>query len=305
MPQTLELSNFDEINLKERTRLASDTSGDDAVVESTQGFAASDYFVVGECGVEGAELAQVQTIASNTLDAQANFALSHLRGEPVVKLFGNQIRIWRAANVDGSVPADSSFTLVTTVDIDVDQPTTEYTDPTGGSSYWYKKTYHHSGTGAETALADAEAVRGGNYGHYVTLHEVVQEAFPGGIDYLSMQLVADARDAAEEEVNGLIAQRYTLPLPSVPKLIKKVTLLIAAGWLLSKVWSSGEEGTNKDGKDKRKEGREILKSIVSGDLTLLDLQQVAITGETTQIRGYPDSATPREQRRKFSMSMKF
>jgi hypothetical protein len=78
---------------------------------------------------------------------------------------GGSIRIYRAANVDGSGPDDEDFALLTLRSIDADQQTTYYTDPVGSSDYWYKLTYYDATANAEAALADAVAVRGSDYGH--------------------------------------------------------------------------------------------------------------------------------------------
>lgn len=306
--QTLELPNFDALNIRGKSRLVADAAADQpvAALENPQGFIVQEYAILGEPGAEDAELILIDGVDEDQITAAENLARDHSRGEAITLLSGNMIRIYRASNVNGYEPDDDAdYSLLDTIEIDVDQMSTEYTDETGGSDYWYKKTYYNETTGLETALEDSDAVRGGNYGHYVTLDEVVDEAFPAGNDYVRASLVADARDDAEDEVNGTIASRYTLPLTSTPRMLKRATKLIAAGWLLTKVWSTGEEGTNKDGNDRLKKGREILDRIATGKLGLLDVQQVAVSGEQAQLGGYPTSSNSNCGGPKFRMTMKF
>ncbi len=74
------------------------------------------------------------------------------------------IHFYRAANVDGKVPADDLFSVLATRDIDPDQPSTYMTDSAGGSGFWYRSTYFNASTNEETALTDSEARRGQDCG---------------------------------------------------------------------------------------------------------------------------------------------
>lgn len=290
MPEILRPTNFDAVNVLEITELAADAAAGQkvAAVLSAQGIVANDYYVIGELAAELSELAQLDSKTGNDLTALANYANAHLQGNAVTKLYGNKIRIYRAANVDGLIPADNTFSLLATVDIDVDQQYTEYVDSSGGSSYWYKKVYYNSTEDTETALADATAVRGGNYGFYATWEEVREEAGLTNNRYIPTGVYQEKLLAAQGEVNAsLKIGGYTLPLTDVPKLVKNATILIAAGYVLLKEYGPEHSGTNKEGNQKLKAGRDLLKQIEQGGQVLVDDTGANIS-RSDRINGYPD-----------------
>lgn len=305
MPEVLRPTNFDAINILEKTEVASDAASGQKVVNvlSAQGIAADDFYVVGELVGELAELCQLDTKSGNALTAIANLTQSHKKGEAVTKIFGNKIKLYRAANVDGSVPADGSFSEIVTLDIDVDQNYTEYTDSSGGAGYWYKKTYYNSENLSETDLAAAVAVRGGNYGYYVTWEEVRGEAGLGGNKWIEASVYQDKLKKAQSEVNTSIrVGGYTLPLTVVPEVIKHATVLLAAGYVLTRDYGPENAGTSKDGERKIKQAREILKGIEDGSQPLTDDNTGADLANDTpgRVAGYPDDTaaynTPSEDR---------
>lgn len=310
MSQLLRPTNFDAINLAEKTELSADvaSSQKDAGVISAQGIVADDFFVIGNLGAELSELSQLDTKSGNTLTAVANYANAHKRGDELTKLFGDKIRLYRAANVDGSAPADGSFSLVTTIDIDVDQQYSEYTDPTGGDDYWYKKTYYNSQSTSETQIADSIAIRGGNYGYYVTAEEVQNEAGLKNNRWIPSSIYQEKLQFAQSEVNGsLKIGGYTLPLTTIPKIVKNATLLLAAGYVLVKDYGVSSSGTTKDGEAKIQQARDLLMKIEAGDEVLIDDSGNAM-GQSNKVAGYPDSTaedqTPSEARI-FTINTKF
>lgn len=305
MAEVLRPTNFDAINVLEKTELSADAAAGQKVanVLSAQGIATDDFYIVGELVGELAELAQLDSKTGNALTAVANLTQSHKKGEAVTKIFGNKIKLYRAANVDGSVPADGSFSEIITLDIDVDQNYTEYTDSSGGAGYWYKKTYYNSENLSETDLADAVAVRGGNYGYYVTWEEVRGEAGLGGNKWIEASVYQDKLKKAQSEVNTSIrVGGYTLPLTVVPEVIKHATVLLAAGYVLTRDYGPENAGTSKDGERKIKQAREILKGIEDGSQPLTDDNTGADLANDTpgRVAGYPDDTaaynTPSEDR---------
>jgi len=290
MPQTLRPTNFDAINILEKTELSADVAAAQKVanVESAQGIVDDDFYILGKQGAELTELAQLDSKTGNALTALANYANAHKRGDPLIKLFGNKIKLYRAANVDGSIPADASFTLLTTLDIDVDQSYTEYTDATGGEGYWYKKTYYNSVNTSESDLASSLAIRGGNYGNYATVEEVREEAGLTNNRWIPASVYQEKLVAAQGEVNAsLKIGGYTLPLTEVPAIVKNATILIAAGYTLLKDYGPEHSGTNKDGNQKLTEGRKLLQKIEQGGQVLVDAQGENIS-RSDRINGYPD-----------------
>ena len=164
MADLLKLDNFPELNLKEKTELSADVAAAATTftVKNASGLVDTDtdedILVIGPPGHEACEKRTIDTISGSTITVAA-LSFAHKKYTKVASLRGDQIKIYRAANVDGTKPADASFSLLTTVTIEVDQHYTEYKDATGGSDYWYKQTFYHSLQEVETALADSEAVR--------------------------------------------------------------------------------------------------------------------------------------------------
>lgn len=304
MAEVLRPSNFDSINILERTELASDAAAGQKVANAVnaQGIVADDFYVIGNLGAELAELAQLDSKSTNALTAEANYAQAHKKGDAITKLFGNKIRIYRAANVDGSIPADASFSLVATADIEVDQQFTEVTDSSGGSDYWYKKTYYNSASTSETLLSGSPAIRGGNYGAYATWEEVRQEAGLSNNKWIPETVYQEKLQMAQSEANAsLRVGGYVLPLATIPKVVKNAVLLIAAGYVLLMEYGPEHTGTNKDGNQKLTQGRLLLKGIETRRDTLTDEEGDDLTTNTTdKLNGYPDDTaadnTPSEER---------
>lgn len=304
MAETLRPTNYDAINVLEKTELSADVAAGQKVanVINAQGIVADDFYVIGPLSAELSELAQLDSKTGNALTAEANYANAHKRGDQVTKLFGNKMKLYRAANVDGTAPADASFVELVTIDIEADQSFTEYVDSLGGSGYWYKKTYYNSTNTSETSLAASDAVRGGNYGAYATWEEVREEAGLTNNRYIPEDVYQDKLVMAQSEVNAsLRVGGYTLPLAVVPKLVKNATLLIAAGYVLLKDYGVATTGTNKEGNQKLEQGRLLLKNIETKRDTLTDDAGEELTTNTTgKVNGYPDDSaaynTPSEDR---------
>lgn len=304
MAEILNPTNFDPINIVEKTKLNADAAASQAViaVENTQGFVADDFVVVGRLGSEQAEILKVLSVASNQITFTTNLSFAHDTLEDVTKLRGDQIKVYRAANVDDTTPDDADFgTAITTLTIEADQMFTEYTDSTGGSDYWYKKTYYNSVALTETNLASALAVRGGDYGQYVTVSEVRAEAGFENNDNITDSEVADRRADAKSEVDGALSSRYTLPLTYVPEVVKNANKLIAAGYLLSGSYGIGVEGSAEEGAGKLKMGRKLLEGIRDGSIALIDQTGALISETQAGVGGYPDDDAPEEEDAKFKI----
>lgn len=294
MATTLSLLNFSTANIAETTQVSTDASAGavSVVVKNANNLAIDDYVVIGLLGSELSELKRITGLSTQTLTVSAT-SFAHKANEPVSELRGNQIKVYRAANVDGTQPSDGSFSLLTTVDIDVDQPFTIYTDSTGGSDYWYKQTYYHSVSTAETAIADSTAVRGGDYGHYVTIEEVrIEAGFTNNPD-VTDQMISDRRDDAESQVNGVLkSAKYTLPLTApYPPVIKNITKLLAAGYLLLQDYGVGADSTNKEGRAKIELAEMLLGKIMRKEIVLVDQFTSSELGSSSILRGWPDSST--------------
>lgn len=299
MAELLRLTSFGPRNLLETSQLNADAAAGQAVItpKNVEGFGSADadkYMIVGEPGSEQAEIREVSSLTATTITFSANLTFTHRRFEKVLKLFGNQIKVYRAPNVNGKPPADDAYTNIATVSIQPDQEFVEFNDPTGGSDFWYKQTYYNSASLGETDKADSVAVRGGDFGHFATLWEIRSEAGMQNNPELTDEIISDRRDDAESEVKGAItAAGYTLPFAAdipTPPTVKNATKLLAAGYILLQDYGVLSEGSNKEGNAKVRLAREILKQIRDREVVLLDITEAQISAGN-QIKGWPDDST--------------
>ena len=295
MSELLNPTNFDEINITERTKVDSDAAaGQKAItVKNIQGIDTDEYIVVGRVGQEQSELQQEASVSGSVLTLLANLDFAHKKGEELVVLAGNQIKIYRAPNVDDTPPDDSAFASIKTLDIEADQLFTPYTDATGGSDFWYKKTYFNETTSVETDLANSVAQRGGDFGHYVTLVEIRKEAgFQNNFD-IDDGKIDDRREDAESEVKGILhSTGYTLPLSDpIPKVVRNITRLLAAGYLLLEDYGVEADGTNKEGEKKLNLAEKMLEKIADKKIQLLNQYLETAASQSTSLGGWPDNTT--------------
>jgi len=302
MAETFRVPNFDSNNLKEVTILDADASAGQSQVTvlNTATYQAGDIGLLGMLGHENAELAAISSIAGKVFTLSANLSNNHSCGETFTLLFGSQIRLYRATNVDGSVPADSDFSYIdVSATIQGDDTTTDLTDPAGGSGYWYKTTYYNVATGAETSLAASVAARGGNYGRIVSVSAIRRESGLTDNRTIDDGQIAERRDQAEAEVLGaLAAAGYTIPLtasngnPYVPPMVENITRLLAAGYMLAQEFQPSSTDDVNPGKGKIKQAHQMLESIQKQVVVLLDTTGASLA-RTSQISGWPDSMTER------------
>lgn len=299
--ETLTLPNFLDNNILEDLELSADAAAAQAVINliNSQNLSDTDYVVVNP-GEETGEMRKVNTsgVSGNAVTFTANLLLQHRNHERAIKLFGNKIKVYRAPNVDGTPPANSAFTaLGSAVVIDPDQPYSYFTDSAGGKDYWYKFTYLNDVTSAETELDLAEPIRGGGYGHLVTLADIRSEAGLNDSKRLADTQVAQRRDEAEAEVKGRIAAAgYAMPLQTTtgaiftPALVTGLARLLAAGLILGQNYGITKPGSSKDGKGKADQARGTLLSIQKNQVLLLDSND-QVMAKTDLVNGWPDDTT--------------
>lgn len=290
MPTTIAVESFSDNNIRERSVLTAGAAVGDTTVTlaSTQGYNAGDIIYVGQLSREGCERAVIASVVNGTsVTLSTALTLAHARFEAVSSVVGDKIHIYKAANVDGTVPADAAFTVLATRAIDPDQQTTYYTDSSGDSTYWYRYTYYNETSLDETDLDESDARRGDDFGHYASLTEIRKEAgFEGAIN-LSDTVIDQQRRAAQSEINTALASKYTTPFKPVPEIIHTLTIQLAAGLLLQNAY----RGTDR-GQDKLKAARDLIKALQLGDQTITDENGSAITsGEG--ISSWPDEDAPR------------
>lgn len=234
-------------------------------VESVQGYAPGDILYIGALGREGCEKVVIDAMPSaTTITLTSSLALDHSQYEPVTSVLGDLIHIYRAADIDGSVPADEMFTVLATRNIDPDQPSSFYTDASGSSAFWYRSTYYNATTTLETSLKDSEPRRGDDFGHYARISEIRKEAgFESALN-LKDNDVDQQRRAAESEINAALSLRYTVPFKPVPEIVHTLTVQLAAALLLVNAY--GESGVYAK---RLKDARDALRAYADGGTPII------------------------------------
>lgn len=308
MSQPLRATNFGRSNTREIGKLNADASpgATSLTVDNSQGFSVGDYIYL---GIPGAETGEAVTVTdapdSNTTIPVSAVKLNHSRFDPIHSLFGNKVRFYRAANVNGTAPADELFSLLWEAEIDYDQQETSYTDANGSSDYWYKFTYYNETAAQETNLSSATAVRGGGYGNYCTLEAIRKRAGFQNNRYISYADIDAKRQAAQSVIDATLAGKYVIPFTApVPTLITECTILLAAGSLLVDNYGPMSTSSTNEGKDMietvmNKDKTGYLDRLDSNDLELTDAQGVPqVTAVGSGVSGHPNSTTthlPAEQ----------
>lgn len=297
MAQLISLSGLDEFNVGEKTTLSADATHNQATlqVDNILTFSVNNFLAIGHLGSESCEIKKIQSISGKQITLAANLDHSHKKGEPVQVVRYDQLRLYRAANVDGSIPPVSSFSLLATITLEGDQMTMEYLDQSGGANFWYRYTYYNSHTASETPLASSQALRGGDYGKYASIEEIrIEAGFQNNFD-VTDQMIADRRDDAESEVKSVLyVAGYSLPLQSpIPPIVKNITKLLAAGYLLLQDYGVLNDGTNKEGVKKIQLARELLEKIRTKEIVLIDHLQETSYSRSGKISGYPRDGSMR------------
>ena len=289
--------NNDSENRGEKTRLnaAQSAAGTALELENSQGILANNFICLGREGAEQSELKKVDSVNADqkniVLAAATKFV--HKKFEEVTKFFYDQRKIYR------KLASEGSYSLIATKDIEIDRPEgTIYEDATGAITALYKATYYNSQTAVETSIDDAVAMYGGGGTHYCDLSEIREEAGFNNNDNITEERIYRTRARAEAEINSSLKVIYSLPITAnaywdtsgAQELIRQVCMLLAAGWIMWQEYPDERgNGTSKDGLEKIKEARSILKDIRNGKLTLIGSDNNTFATVNTQsIEGYPD-----------------
>ena len=253
-------------------------SADEAVgqtelsVKNAKGFSANDYVILGTLGSSECELVQISSVASDLKSITLKSATKHTHkeDEPITQILYNQRKFYRATSESGTYSHLSGEG--SPVDIKVDNPEgTLLEDTTGTSSSWYKATYYNSTTGAETSLDDATAVKASDTEHYVSIYQIKKQAGLEDNWAISDELVAEIRDEAENEAEGRVANVYSLPFSTKPKIFRHIVKLLAASKLLSREYGvESDVDISKTGESMREQAERLLTQISDGTLVLLD-----------------------------------
>ena len=100
--ETLSLPNFDSANIAEEFELSAEAAPSQAVITviNPNNALVHEYLCLLP-GQETSEIKKIQSISGNNITFTSNLSFQHRGHERVVRLFGDQIRVYRAPNVDG------------------------------------------------------------------------------------------------------------------------------------------------------------------------------------------------------------
>jgi phage gp36-like protein len=301
MATTLRIDSFQEINVIERTELSADyvDAAETLSIRSTEGLSAGQSIYVGQLSREGCEKAVIASVVDQTtINLSEALKLPHARYEPVTAVLGDSIHIYRAPDLDGNVPADMQFSVLTTRTIDPDQPSTYYKDATGSSAFWYRYTYFNPISNDETPLTAFDAWRGDDFEHYASLAEIRKEAGFEHAYNLPDSDVELQRRNAESEINASLVGAYTVPLAPVPAIIRTLTIQLAAAMLLAKAY-----GETAGIRQKLKDARAAINGYKNQSSVLTDDDGNSLS-TSDSVGGYP-GAPSREAPRYFRMGDKY
>lgn len=266
-------------------------------VINSAGVATNDYIVVGHEGSELAELCLVTATTSTTITV-ATLKFNHKADEPFTVYLYNKRKFYGATTATGSyseLTSDGS-----PKDIQVGDPQGTFLEYTGSAYSYFKATYYNSTTTQETAIADADPVNADESLRYSTIWAIRKHSGLVDNPFYSDFRIETKRRQAENEIDSVLASKYTLPLAEVPALITQICELLAAGYIDFEEFGKEGEGVKWLG-----EARALLRAIQKGDRLLIGSDGTELTRATKvgRLDGYPnDEDTDVAQ---FSMSDRY
>lgn len=171
-------------------------------VLNNQGFTAFDYIVIGAIGDDQSELRQISSISSSdTLNVSSTVSFSHGIGTPVSIIFYNQLEVSRKTSESGS------FSVLATVDIEVDDEFTTYEDRGGQTTYFYRTRFFNSYTGQYSAYSTTRKGSGPNTKEISKMIDMVllQTEDPKA-EFTTRPQVLDYMNLAYQELINAISQ---------------------------------------------------------------------------------------------------
>lgn len=274
-------------------------------LESNDGMARYAFVAVGIEGTENCELEQINSAPTGNVAIQvATLKHAHLKGEPVVVFRYDKRKFY------GSLTATGTYAELTTDGspklIEVDDPQGTLLEYTGLDGYiYFKSTYYNSQSLEETTIDDSEAVLADETKRYCSIYAIRKQAGLSKNPFITDGDIETYRKRAENEVNSIIAARYSLPLSEIPAIIENACTLLAAGYIDYKEFGKDGEGVKWLG-----EARGLLNSIKKGTQLLLDLDGTQLAASAVghgQLKGFPDDSIEEgaADDRKFTISQQF
>jgi len=186
----------------EKAYLAQPNSAGDIItyLKSVQGLAQDMYVVMGKVGSEKTEVVLITGInTTNKTISHAALNYGHGVDSPVTVIKYNQVRFYKSATIDGT------YSLVATVDVDVDDTETKYDYPTGLATDYYKVAYYNETTDTESLKSDP--LLGSGYSRNA-LYSMIQEMRTYVGDKPSDEELTMALNSAQDVVFGLRDKWY-------------------------------------------------------------------------------------------------
>lgn len=321
MSVLLKIDNFGASNKVEKTYLNANAAAaaTSVTVKSVQNVVVGRYLLLGKPAQENTELVRITDVTDFVCGINPAASKAHQRYDDVTVLHANKLRVYRAAAPSSGKPALGDYTLLDTVDIDYDNMSTRFSDDGGGVGHYYRYTYFNSQLNEETELEQSDEVRGGSVNDYCSIRDIREEAGIVNNPYISDVYVAGQRTRAQSVINSALKGNYTIPFTApVPGVVERMTILLAAGYILKREFGNGALGTNADGQAKidevlRKDSDNpgLLQQVLNGTLVIVDGDGNTSSGTPQRITGWPNKSTattPGEDgggRRKFRASMRF
>jgi len=192
------------IEQNEQTFLDSDVVVDATShgVQNSGGFNANDYAVMGEYGLEQAELKQIASITDNTNLVTDALKFPHSIDTPLTYIKYNKIYVYSATSKTGTYSAVGNY------DIEVDQKFTEVEDTSGDTDTWYKIRFHNSTSNEFSDYADP--VKGSGYDDD-SVRSVMDRIYINGNDpdrkvLTEEEMMVILNDGYRQAINKVIAE---------------------------------------------------------------------------------------------------
>lgn len=297
--QVLNLSNFSAANILQTAKLDADAAVGATTLRLayTDDLANGDLIYIGMYGAESGELVTVDSVNSSSEITIATATVKpHTRFETVSQLFGDQLQVYRADNVNGLAPDPDQFSkLGAPIDIKMDSVQTRFEDPIGGAGYWYRFVYVNGAS--ETELKMSVPVRG-DVVDYASIESIRKKAGLSNNRHITDADVDEKRQSAQSLINATLVGIYELPFKQpVPQLIAECTRLLAAGYLLTDDYGplntlNTNEGQQMIDRVTNAEGTGYLDRLDKRDLLLPDGEgAVIIIPDSSSVSGWPNSTT--------------
>lgn len=297
----IRIDNFPDESIKART-LIDNTGGVAAgatsiAVQNSASFAIGDHVLIGPLGSNECEEVVLAAAPpnANTITVPA-LTFAHNEYEDVVAIKYNQIKVYTAAALStGEIPPVTSFTLLTTLPITVNQQYTDYVDPAGTSSIWYAWTYYNATGPAETNFNENERVIiGADANTYCTIDDIRKQSGLENNPWITDYEIALERSKSQEEIDSKLYTMYNVPFESpVPYIIQDIAIRLTAGRLLIKDYGTDSTGSSKDGDLLLKDARVDLLDIDEREMVVLDAagQSLLVEENAAGVSSWPNNTT--------------